>query len=327
MPGKDEPAASADNNKTEPQQPAQVHGKLLSDEESHEWGTNLQIVEKDAKTEQNALRTEFEDAASNDDTEEAETADTETEEDVSTESEEVVQPEVQYIEDPGEFTPGDYSFDVTVFDKDGNKPKTVKVSSIDQWEQLLEEEPNLGSSVAVNKAFRQAQKMELNQEADQKAWAKDKEEYEQALANEKLQETRNNTIFNEINYLVGRGDLPKLTQEEQNNLNWDDAAVQKAHPNIAPHKELLNYMRSENATRLKNGLAPLNSALDAYNAMQLDTRRQADVETRKAAGEARKAAGARVSSGSSTPLSVAQPKGIAVGRVGDISRLGNNWNV
>jgi hypothetical protein len=333
----DNAAAPADDKGAaeQPQQPAQVRGKLLTAEETTDWGTNVNIVERDAKTEENVLRDELEEAVNGDDkavAEEAKTGEAVAEDEQQVEEAEdeaEVEQQVSYLEDPGEFMPGDYAFDVTIYDSEGNKPKTVKVNSIEDWEKLLEEEPNLGSSVAVNKAFRAAQKMELNQERDYEKWAKAKEEYEEAVKQEQLAETRNTTIFNEVNYLIERGDLPKLTQEETNSLNWDDPAVVKAHPNIAPHKELLAYMRKENASRVKAGLTPLQSAIDAYNAMQLDSRRQADTEARKAAGEARKAAGARVASGTSTPLSTAQPKGIAIGRVGrgDIARLGQNWEV
>jgi hypothetical protein len=326
----DDSAATAEDKSTE-QQPAQVRGKLLSADESHEWGQELRIEEKQAKTEENILRKEFDEAANagadDGNTDEQEDADEGTAADAAeSEAAEEEQP-VETLEDPGEFQPQDYSFEVTVYDEEGSKPKSVKIASIDEWEKLLADEPNLGSSLAVNKAFRQAQKMESNIERDYQQWSEAKKEYEEALEQDQVTQKRNDTIFNEMSYLIERGDLPKLTTEEMNNLNWNDPAVVKAHPNIAAHAELLQYMRTENATRLKAGLTPLQSALDAYNAMQLDTRRKQDIEARKAAGEARKAAGARVASGTTTPISMAQPRGIAVGRVSsDLSRLGQNWN-
>lgn len=323
----DESQTETESTKEEGQ--PQIRGKLLSAEESHDWGTELTIVEKDPKTEENALRNEFEDAAKGEESESSESSESETTEEEEQPEETPVeqQSEQVTIEDPGDFQPGDYTFEITTYDEEGKKPKTVKITTIEQWDELLESDPNLGSTAAVGKAFRAAQKMELNTERDRQAWEDAKATYDQAVKDQEVVETRNTTIFNEINYLIDRQDLPKLTQEEMNNLNWDDPSVVKAHPNIVPHKELLNYMRSENASRLKRGLSPLQSAVDAYNAMQLDERRKGDAEARKAAGEARKAAGARVASGTSTPISTAQPRGIAVGRVGDISRLGTNWNV
>lgn len=332
MAGKDDAgaASAADDNKQEqaPEQAQPVRGKLLSEQESHEWGQEIRIEEKQVKTEANALRNEFEQSANNQGDDAADQED-EPEEQHTPDDEAVAEPEteVTYIEDPGEFVPKDYSFEVTTFDSEGKKPKTTKVTSIEQWEELLEKEPNLGSSLAVNKAFRQAQKMESGIERDRQDWEKDKQEYDQAVENQKQVDERNTNIFNEMSYLIEKGDLPKLTAEERDKLDWSDQSVIKAHPNIKPHAELLAFMRTENAARIKAGLQPLNSALDAYNAMQLDTRRSADVAAKQRAGEARKAAGARVSSGNSTPLSAEQPKGIAVGRVGDLSRLGQNWQV
>jgi hypothetical protein len=313
------------------QKPAEVHGRILTDEESHAWGQEVQIEEKAAKTEQNALKEEFQ-AAAKGENEAAEAAAEEAEdaEDAEeTEEAELEQPETVYIDDPGEFMPKDYSFDVVTYDEDGNKPKVVSIKSIDEWEKLLESEPNLGSSLAVNKAFRQAQKMENGLDTDKREWEQKKAEYDEAVRNQEQQEQRNTQIFNEISYLMDKGDLPKLTNQEMNSLDWSDKAVVKAHPNIKPHADLLAFMRKENASRLKAGLNPMQSAMDAYNAMQLDGRRDQDESRRQQQAEARKAAGARVSSGSSTSMSSGAPKGIAVGRVGrGLQQLSStNWGV
>lgn len=316
-----------------PAGPQQVHGKMLTEEESHEWGNLVEVNEPEAKTEQNVLRKEFEDAASIEQEEAAETAtDEQTEAEQEEEQSEPEEVETQYVEDPGEFQPSDYSFEVAVYDNDTNRQHTVKVTSLEQWESLLEEMDskgeNMGSSLAVNKAFRQASKMETGLERDKADYDKQKAEYEQAVANQQQMEQRNTQIFNEMNYLINRGDLPKLTQEEMNNLNWSDKAVLSAHPNIKPHAELLAFMRKENETRAKAGLAPLNSALDAYNAMQLDARRNQDIQTKKQAGEQRRQAGARVASASQAPIAASAPKGIMIGRVGrGLQNLGQNWEV
>lgn len=303
-------------------QPGQVRGKYISNDPAA--ASSLKVEEHQLQSTDAKVRNDFEEAANAiaaenapvvpDEEQQEETA--ETNEDDEQQTQEEQQPETQYIEDPGEFQSNDYSFEVTVLDADGNKPKTVKVTNIEQWEELLDSEPNLGSSLAVNKAFRQAQKMESGTESDRKAWEEAKAEYDKAVENEALFEQRNSQIFNEMQYMINRGNLPKLTQEESNSLDWSDKAVIAAHPNIKPHNELLTFMRTENLTRLKAGLAPLNSALDAYNAMQLDTRRQQEVNNKRERGEARKEAGARISGTSSAPISSNAPKGVAVGRVG-----------
>ena len=327
---KDETVGNQDGESQE-QAPAAGHGRILTDQESAEWGLDTTIEEKTPEAQKNVLREELETATkgktddAGDATEAQETAQEHTEEDAGTVEEEAGS-QADLIEDPGEFQPSDYSFEVTVYNEKGEKPKNVKIGSIEEWEKLLEDEPNLGSSVAVNRAFRAAQKMESGIERERQEHEQRTKEYQEAAQAEQVRQERNQSIFNEMSYMMNRGDLPKLTQEEMNNLNWDDPAVLKAHPNIAPHKELLAYMVKENKARAKSGLPGLSSALDALNAMQVDTRRQADIEAKKAAGEARKAAGARVSSASSMPLSAAAPRGIAVGRnVGDLSSLGQGW--
>lgn len=301
----------------------QVRGKYISNDPANAPGLIIAEPPRATVDAQGAIKNDFEEAAAKlaeENAPEQSVEDEQEEENVDTaveqQEEEIEQPETQYIEDPGDFQPNDYSFEVTVYDEEGNKPKTVKISSIEQWDELLESEPNLGSSLAVNKAFRQAQKMDSGIESDRKAWEEAKEEYDDAVKNQEQFEQRNTQIFNEMNYLINRGSLPKLTQEEMNNLDWNDKAVLAAHPNIKPHNDLLAFMRTENATRLKAGLAPLNSALDAYNAMQLDTRQQQEVDRKRQQGEARKAAGARVSGATTAPITSNAPKGVAVGRVG-----------
>ena len=311
-----------EGKETEVNKQPELKGRLLTEEESTDWGNEVTFEEKDAKTEQSILRKELEIA-----TEESEEEKPEESESEKIEEQLPAPVETIEIEDPGEFTPQDYSFEVVTYDDEGKKPKTVKVTSIEQWDELLESDPNMGSSAAVGKAFRKAQKMEIGIERDLAEYEVKKSEYEAAVESEQLKTQRNDTIFNEMQYLMDKGDLPKLTNEELTNLDWEDAAVVKAHPNIAPHKELLNYMRKENASRTKSKLAPLSSVLDAFNAMQLDSNRQKVEENKTKVAEARKQAGARVASGTPGPGQAVSPKGIAVGRVGDLSRLGQNWQV
>lgn len=301
--------------------PGGVRGKYINNSDLANSGIQIDDSRSQSQTTDQAVHSDFDEAAAalaaenapvvteEQQTEEQEEAET-------TEEQEDQQTDTRYIEDPGEFQPSDYSFDITIYDADGQKPKTVKVTSIEQWEELLEGEPNLGSSLAVNKAFRQAQKMESSLDADRQTWEKAKSEYDEAVKNQEQFDARNTQIFNEMQYLIGRGNLPKLTQEEMNRLDWGDKAVLSAHPNIKPHADLLAFMTSENKTRIKAGLAPLNSALDAYNAMQLDTRRTEDVDRKRQQGENRRLASARVSGASSAPLTSSAPKGISVGRTG-----------
>lgn len=298
---------------------APVKGTLLTPEQAGEWGNETVLIEKKPKTEANVLEEEKIEPDEADPPEEKELPD---------EPEEVE--DVVEIEDPGQFTPADYSFEITTYteDKDGNlsKPKTIKVTSIAQWEELLADDPNLGSSLAVNKAFRAAQKMESNLESDQKAHDAKKAEYDKAVADQTQSETTINSWQNEIAYLEENGDLPKVPAKFKNvpwvGTNADKDALKDDA--VKAQIDLLEYMRKENVKRRKLGLSDLGPE-GAFNRRQLDTRKKTSNENKEKADTARKVAGARVAGSSPNPVTVA-PKGISVGVGGNLRDLGNtSW--
>lgn len=224
---------------------------------------------------------------------------------------EVTLPTIQAV-DPGEYVPVDYSFDVTIYDADGNKPRTVKVSSVEEFDALLEADSNFGNYAALAKAQRAADKMESNSERDLAKWETDKETYdtEAELTNGRL--TILNNVANEMAYLAGRGDLPTITKELEE-ANWSDPEI-ASQLGVKERIEILQYIEKENAILEKAGLAQNNSPIAAWRAMQLEATKTKAVDERKVAGEARKAAGAKV--GGSQPAEATNvPKGIAVGRV------------
>lgn len=307
-----------DEDKTEQ---APVKGTLLTPDQAGEWGNETVLIEKKPKTEANVLdKIEPNEA---DPPEEKELP-----EDDPKEPEEVE--DVVEIEDPGVYSPQDYSFEVVTYteDKDGNlgKPKTIKVDSIAKWEELLADDPNLGSSLAVNKAFRAAQKMESNLESDQKAHELKKAEYDKAVSDQAQSEATTNAWANEINYLEERGDLPKVPAKFKN-VPWIGANADKEalkDEAVKAQIELLEYMRKENTKRRKLGLTDL-SPEGAFNARQRDTRQKKSDDTKKKSEEARKEAGSRIAGSSPNPVTVA-PKGIAVGVGGSLRDLGNtSW--
>lgn len=330
---------STENNEApenQEQSPGIRHGKSIP---ADQWGNDaITIEEPDVLAPTSAMREELETAANAEETEE------ESEEDKNDENKEVdkvetvdepedLEEERQFIEDPGEFKPNDYTFDVTVYDAEGKKPKTVKITSIDQWDELLESDPNFGTSSALMKAMRLSGKMERGLEEDKRTYEEKKKEYDEAVKSQQEYTAQVQTVANEMNYMAERGQLPKLTKDEQN-MQWyktgthtPDPDLIKAHPNIKAWTDLVLYMRRESATRTKAGLPPLSSALDAFNAMQLDSRHQDDQTKKQQQAQARKDAAAKVSSASTTPLSATAPAGIKVGRnLGSIQRLGANWN-
>lgn len=305
----------ADEVKTEEQvtEKAPVKGTLLTPEQAGEWGNETVIIEKKPKTEANVLEPDEADPP-------------EEKEPPQVEEEPVSEAEVIEIEDPGQYVPQDYSFEVTVYDEEGKKPKTVKVDSISKWEELLADEPNMGSSLAVNKAFRAAQKMESSLESDEKDFASKKAEYDKALADQNKSEQTTQSWVNEIAYLEENGSLPKVDSKFKNVLWTGPNADKEALKDEAVQAQisLLEYMRKENTKRRKSGLSDLGPE-GAFNARALDTRAKQVSDNKKKSEEARKEAGARVAGSSPNPVTVA-PKGIAVGVGGSLRDLGNtSW--
>lgn len=249
------------------------------------------------------------------------------------EPEQIVEDEPVGIEDPGEYQPADYSFDVVTYDDEGKKPKTVHITSVDQWDELLEADPNFGSTSSLMKAMRASNRMERGLEEDQKDWEARKAQYDEAVSLQEEYQGNVQSVANEMNYLATKGELPVLTQGEQN-MSWyksgtltPDPKVLQDHPNVKAWVDLVLYMRRESANRTKAGLPPLKSAIDAFNAMQLDSRVKQDQQRAGRAAQVRKENGARVSSPGTTPVSAIAPAGIKVGRnLGSLQRLGQNWS-
>lgn len=224
---------------------------------------------------------------------------------------------VAKIEDPGDYTPADYSFEVTVYDEEGKNGKRRIINSVDEWDQLLDEEPNLGSAGSLLKAQRLATKMENSQDSDKKTWETKKEAFDAQEAANKEHWDKVERTANEIQYLVSKGKLPKV-DDKYKNADWADPEIAKL-PGIKDQIELVNYMNKENKERAKLNLSPM-SALEAHTTMQAESLQNENKDAKKAAGKARQAAGAQVAGASSAPNTTV-PKGIAVGRGGSLRDL------
>lgn len=303
----------------EPTKTGEVKGHLLTAEETTSWGNDTRLVEPVSRREDGT--SVVDDAQKDED---------KSEENVEAEPPATAEPEINLpqvtLDDPGEYTPQDYSFTVTTYDEDGKKPKNVKIDSVEKWDELLETDPNLGSAAALLKADRAAAKMEANSERDEAAHKAAKEAYDSQVESVGQSEATTTQWANEIEYLAERGDLPKIDAKFEN-VAWVGANADKEalkDPAVKARIELLEYLRKENAARLNKGLSPM-SPTAAFNAMQLDTRVKADKDNKTKAAEARKAAGARVAGTSPAPVGGA-PKGIAVGRAGSLRDLAGGWN-
>lgn len=216
------------------------------------------------------------------------------------------------VADPGEFAPKDYSFEVSVYDAEGKNPKAVKITSVDQWDELVETDPNLGSGGAVLKAQRQATRMENGIERDRESYESKKRAFDEAKAASEQQTKEVAQWDAELDYLSSKGKLPTITKELKE-ANWNDPEV-AAQPAVKARVDLMKYMDRESKARMKLGLPKINSVLDAHNAWLNDKTESDKAASHKAASDHRKAAGARIG-GSQPAQATNAPKGITVGRV------------
>lgn len=241
------------------------------------------------------------------------------EEEVEQQAEEYTDPEpVITTDDPGEYTPADYSFEVTL--KDG---KTVKVSTPEDADKIADDPDNFETPKQLMDFITKSNKMQRSLDRDYDRWKSQKDEFDkqQSVENERQQTVQ--SLVSGFEYLVSKGLLPKVDPKDAQ-ADWSDPEVAK-RPGVKEQIELINYMTKENAARQKAGVPILGSALDAYNAFQLDKNHKQATEQHRAEGEARKAAGARVSGVSASNQAPYVPKGIAVGRPNIFKRSQSVW--
>lgn len=216
------------------------------------------------------------------------------------------------LTDPGEFKPGDHSFDVTVYDQDGKNGKVVSITSVEQFEQLLEDDKNLGSAAALMKAQRQSVKLENALEQERKDYDLLKAEYKQEQDSVKAANDQLTQMAAEFDYLTSKGELPPVARKYVN-ADWTDPEVAK-QPGIKERAELLQFIEKENSARAKLGIKPFSSVIDAFNQFDRERAKTATKDKAKQAGETRRAAGARVAGSSPSPVN-GTPKGMLAGRV------------
>lgn len=214
--------------------------------------------------------------------------------------------------DPGEFKPGDHSFDVTVYDPDGKNGKVVSITSVEQFEQLLEDDKNFGSAAALMKAQRQSVKLENALEQERKDYDLLKAEYKQEQDSVKAANDQLTQMAAEFDYLTSKGELPPVARKYVN-ADWTDPEVAK-QPGIKERAELLQFIEKENSARAKLGIKPFSSVIDAFNQFDRERAKTATKDKAKQAGETRRAAGARVAGSSPSPVN-GTPKGMLAGRV------------
>lgn len=230
------------------------------------------------------------------------------------------------VEDPGEYKPADYSFEVTL--KGG---KTVKVSTPEEADKLSEDPENFETPKQLMDFITKSNKMHRQLDKDYDEWEKKHKTFSEQLETETQRRETIDGYVGEFQYLVSKGKLPAIAKEYVD-ADWSDPEIAK-QPGVKEQIAILNYMAKENEVRAKAGVKPITSIVDAYNAWREDegvkqeeADRKAQEEADKAAGEARKAASARVAGVSPTNQGTYVPKGIAVGNPHVFDRGAAQWD-
>lgn len=230
------------------------------------------------------------------------------------------------LEDPGEYKPADYSFEVTLADG-----KTHKVSTIEEAEKLADDPENFETPKQLMDFINKQAEMKSKLDKDFEKWQEKKTTFTEQLETETQRREQINSYVGEFKYLVGKGLLPAVPKEYVD-ADWSDPEVAK-QPGVKEQMDILNYMVKENKVRAKAGIKPLTSIVDTFNAMQADptlkkvedTKAQ-EAAAKKAADDARKAAGARVAGVSPAQQGSFVPKGIAVGNPNVLRRGASVWD-
>lgn len=230
------------------------------------------------------------------------------------------------VEDPGDYKPADYSFEVTL--KDG---KTIKVTTPEEAEKLADDPDNFETPKQLMDFINKQNKMARNLERDYEKWETQKKTFTEQLETETQRRETIDTFVGEFQYLVSKGKLPAVAKEYLD-ADWSDPKVAE-QPGVKEQIAILSYMEKENAIRAKAKVKPLTSIVDAYNAWREDEGEQEkankakeDEEAKKAAGEARKVASSRVAGVSPASQGTYVPKGIAVGNPHVFDRGAAQWD-
>lgn len=223
------------------------------------------------------------------------------------------------VEDPGEYKPADYSFEVIL--KDG---KTKKVSTVEEADALADDPDNFETPKQLMDFINKQNKMRINLDKDREKYDDKKSKFDEQSEEEQSRIDTINNYAAEFNYLVSKGLIPKVAKEYLS-ADWTDPQVAK-QSGVKEQSAILDYMVKENEARAKEGVKPLTSIIDAYNAWKLESNDEAEEKAKKEAGEQRKTNSSKVSGVSASNQAPFVPKGIAVGNPNVFKRNEAVWD-
>ena len=224
-------------------------------------------------------------------------------------------PQVQasLVEDPGEFKPKDYAFDITL--ADGSVIKIEKPEDI----QKIPKEADFGTPQQFFEVQAAYNRMVGGIDADKREYEANKKAFDDQQASVQSAEDTIASWEKELTYLQGKGKLPAVPAQYAN-ADWRDPEIAK-QPGVKERVEIINYMNEENKAREAAGLPPMKSMLEAFNQMQVNAYEQRAQESQERQNTVRKQRGAMVG-GASAPAPSKSNSDMIVGSGGSLRDLG-----
>lgn len=216
------------------------------------------------------------------------------------------------VNDPGEFQPQDYSFELTL--ADGTKHTITKPEDIDN----LPEQPEFASIKDHTQFINNYSRMVNGIDADKRQWESDTKAWSEAQEATKQQEEYFANVSNSMSYLEQSGKLPAVPAQYAN-ADWSDPEVQK-QPGVKERVEIIEHMAKENAKRESLGL-PKMDVLAAHAELQNKHNESRLAEEKKSRSDHRKKQGGMVT-GASAPAPSSKSSDMIVGSGGSLRDLG-----
>lgn len=224
----------------------------------------------------------------------------------------VEQPKQQeLVNDPGEFKPGDYSFDITL--ADGTVIRVEKPEDIAK----LPKDADFGEPAKFFEVQANYQRMLNGLDADKRQYEDNKKAFDEQQETIQQQEQRLTTYENELSYLESKGKLPAVPAQYAN-ADWSDPEIAK-QPGVKERLAVINYAFTENQARQAAGL-PAMGMLEAYNEMRMKAFEAQREENSKKQNEVRKKRGAMVG-GVTVAESSSTPSDMLVGSGGSLNDI------
>lgn len=218
----------------------------------------------------------------------------------------------QTLEDPGNFQPGDYGFDVVL--ADGTNVRIEKPEDIDK----LPESPEFANVKDHTAFITNYSRMVNGIDNDRRKYDDDKKAFDEQQGQVQAREEFVTQLDNSFKYLESKGKLPGVPAQYAD-ADWNDPEVAK-QPGVKERIEVIQYMARENAERTKLGL-PSMTALEAFSELRNKGFEEQQAQKTQKQNELRKQRGSMVA-GASAPQPGKTNTDMIVGSGGTLRDLG-----